>query len=410
MFGVDRTATAGAVLGVAILLAGTRILRRHPPAVPKPSGRSSRATLMSEPSVALARRTPPSSILLPNEKKLHALAVPGTRTAVAGDKHIRLVELRGWLRAVDSTCYRKDPAWYYLLEPDLAWSDAAGLRLSDILWVGNVAALGDQRQGAPPWQIESRPLIRIEFGGWDETKRRSSPPDDWRSRGLAGCSEVFFAFDPLRPDPAGPRLVPGRYIRVVGAFASDDPHSTKAAAGVWLVRNFGLAVDPVHVIHAAENAWSEGEEENRNNPARWTEIHPPDEIEPLPARKPTETVRGVAVRIPDGAFSQPAKPMEISLAPPGPRPAWAQGIRVMETILDVSLESAFERSVAACRLAAAGDRVRIRIDLGSVRADKFAAIFRVSWSSEGDSWLVVRPQVVRRPEKIRKASVDRLPA
>jgi len=387
-----------------MLLAGTLILGRHATASPKPGARSSRATVTPDPSAGaecvemreialagavwgatLACRTPPSSVFLPNEEKLHALAVPGSRTVRVGDKRVQLVELRGWLRAVDSTCYGNDPAWYYLLEPDLVWSDAAGLRLSDILRVGNVAALGDRRQGASPWQIESRPLIRIELGGWDETKRLSSPPHDWRVRGLAGCPDVFFAFDPLRPVPAGPRLVPGRYIRVVGSLVSDAPHATKAAAGVWLVRNLGLAVDPEHVIYAAENAWSEGGEENRDNPARWTEIHPPDRIEPLPAREPAETVRGVAVRIPAGTFSQPPKPMEISLEPPGPRPVWARGIRVIETILDVSLESAFERSLTVCRLAAAGDMVRIRIDLGSVKADKFAAIFRVSWSSEGAS-------------------------
>jgi hypothetical protein len=196
------------------------------------------------------------------------------------------VELRGWLRAVDPVCKASDPAWYYLLEPDLAWSEASGLRPSDILRVGNIVGLGDSRSGTSPWQIESRPLIRIEFGGWDEAKLRIPPPDDWRSRGSAGCPGVFFAFDPLRPVPGGPMLEAGRYVRVVGSLVSDAPHGTKATAGVWLVRNLGIALDPQHVIHAAESAWSEGGEESPDNPARWTEIHPPDLIEPLPDRAP----------------------------------------------------------------------------------------------------------------------------
>lgn len=354
-------------------------------------------------------RTLPSSVFLPNEEKLHALDVPGTRAVRLGDNRVQLVELRGWLRAVDPVCKKSDPAWYYLLEPDLAWSDASGIRESDILRVGNVAALGDLRQGNSPSQIESRPLIRIEFGGWDERKLRSSPPDDWRYRGAAGCPQVFFAFDPLRPVSGGPRLVPGRYIRVVGSLVSDAPHATKATAGVWLVRNFNLAVDPELVVRAAEKTWSKGGEEDPDNPARWTEIHPPDLIETLPAREPTETVRGVAVSTPDGAFARVARPMEISLAPPGPRPVSARGVRVLETILDASLESAFERSLAACHVAQAGDRVRIRIDLEFAGANRFAAIFRVSWSSAGDSWSVVRPSAVRQRVMKKGETEDRDP-
>ncbi len=344
-----------------------------------------------------ALRTPPSSVFLPNEEKLHALAVPGTRAVRVGDKVIQLVELRGWLRFIDSACKASDPAWYYLLEPDLAWSDTVGLRPSDILRVGNIAGLGDRRGGTSPWQIESRPLIRIEFGGWDEQKLRGSPPEDWRARGAFGCPNVSFAFDPLHPVPGGPRLAPGQYIRVVGSLVTDAPHATKATAGVWLVRNFGLAVDPEHVIHACESAWSEGGEENPGNPARWTEIHPPDLIKPLPAQEPSEAVIGVAISGPDAALSGPAEPMEFSLAPPGPRPAWARGIRVVETILHACRESAFARCLAACHLAEYKNLISVRIDPESASADRFAAIFRVSWSPEADSWLVERPANARDP-------------
>jgi len=334
---------------------------------------------------------PPSSVFLPNEEKLYPLEVPGTRTVNVADTHVQLVELRGWLRAVDRVCKASDPAWYYLLEADLSWSDAAGLRASDLLRVGNIAALGDLRQGPSPWQIESRPLIRIEFGGWDARKLRNPPPDDWQSRGAAGCPNVFFAFDPLRPAPGGPRLVPGAYVRVVGSLVSDAPHGTKAAGGVWLVRNLGLALAPEHVIHASENVWSDGGEENPDNPARWTEVHPADRIDPLPPRPQAETVRGVTVRRPSGLFSPTAKPMDLSLSPPGPRPTWARGIKVTETILDAARDSAFERSLASCRVTDAKEAVRVHIDL-KPGAEAFASIFRVSWSPKGYSWSVVRPR------------------
>jgi hypothetical protein len=350
-----------------------------PPAWPPPAGTS-------------ASTVSPSSVFVPNEEKLYALDVPGTRLEAVGDQNIRLAELRGWLRGVDPVCKGSDPAWYYLLEPDLAWAEAAGLRPSDILRVGNIAALGDLRLRNSPSQIESRPLVRIEFGGWDESKLGSPAPPDWRFRGFAGCPNVFFAFDPLRPVPNGPTLAPGLYVRVVGSLVSDAPHGTKATAGVWLVRNFGLAFAPEHVIHAAERAWSEGGEENPDNPARWTEIHPPDLIEPLPAPPLEETVRGVTVRRAGEILSRFGKPMGLSMAPPAPRPVWARGIKVRETILDADLDGSFARSVSACRVDSSRDAARIHIDLESAGADQFAAIFRVSWSAEGNSWSVVRPR------------------
>jgi hypothetical protein len=192
-------------------------------------------------------------------------------------------------------------------------------------------------------------------------------------------------------------LEPGRYVRVVGSLVSDAPHATKATAGVWLVRNLGMALDPQHVIHAAESSWSEGGEESPDNPARWTEIHPPDLIEPLPDRAPEETVRGVTVHPPEGAFSRSSAPMDLTLAPPGPRPVWARGIAVRETILDAPLESSFQRSLAACRLEEARDGVRIHVDLKSSGAEKFAAIFRVAWSSDGNSWRIVKPWALSSP-------------
>jgi hypothetical protein len=341
----------------------------------------------------------PSSVFTPNQEKLYALDVPGTRAEAVGDDHIQLTELRGWLRSVDPVCKGSDPAWYYLLEPDLAWAEAAGLRPSDILRVGNIAALGDLRLRSSPSQIESRPLVRIEFGGWDESKLGSPAPADWRFRGFAGCPSVFFAFDPIRPVPKGPTLAPGLYVRVVGSLVSDAPHGTKATAGVWLVRNFGLAVAPEHVIHAAERAWSEGGEDNPDNPARWTEIHPPDLIEALPARQSEETVRGVAVRRPDGILSRTAKPMDLSMTPPAPRPVWARGIAVRETILDAALEASFTRSLSACRVAFSEGAARIHIDLESAGSEQFAAIFRAAWSAQGNSWSIVRPRP--RPPSLR---------
>jgi hypothetical protein len=334
-------------------------------------------------------RTPPSSVFVPNAEKLYPLAVRGTREVQAGGKEIRIVEIRGWLRAVDPTCYAKDPAWYYLLEPDPSWMDSVGMSLADMLKVGNITGLIDQPGEQSIYEIVGVPLIRIEFGGWDPRKRNGPPPRDWSYRGAAGCPDVSFSFDPIRPIPSGLRLEPGRYVRVVGSLVSDAPHGTKAAVGVWLVQHLGIALDSEYRVDAAQSLWSEGEETNPANPARWTEIHPPDEIEPLPDRKPSETIRGVAICVHNGTFRK-AEPLALALSPPGPRPTWARGVRVTELVIAMSPNVVFARAVAASRVTVDHDLVRIRIDPQSAGLATFAAIYRVSWNPGGPVWTVVK--------------------
>jgi hypothetical protein len=334
-------------------------------------------------------RTPPSSVFVPNGEKLYPLAVPGTREVHAHGQTIRIVEMRGWLRAVDPTCYAKDPAWYYLLEPDPSWMDTVGMSLGDMTKVGNITGLIDQPEEQSVYRIVGRPLVRIELGGWDPSKHNGSPPSGWNYHGAAGCPDVSFSFDPLRPIPSGPPLTPGRYVRVVGSLVSDAPHGTKATVGVWLVRHFGIVLDTEFRVDAAQNMWSKGAEENPNNPARWTEIHPPDEIEPLPDPMPSETVRGVAICVHDGIFRK-AEPLALALSPPGPRPAWAHGVRVTELVISMSPNVAFGRAVMASRVIADHDLVRIWIDPQSVGLTKFAAVYRVSWNPGGHVWTVLK--------------------
>jgi hypothetical protein len=340
----------------------------------------------------LLSQTLPSSVFLSEGRKLQPLAVTGAHSMSVRGRVLQIVELRGWLRAVDATCYSHDPAWYYLLEPDLAWTDSAGISMADIFRVGNIAALGDRRQETSANEVVSRPLIRIEFGGWDARRRNQPPPNDWRYAGAPGCPDVHFAFDPLRPVPSGPPLVPGRYVRVVGSFVSDVPHATMAHVGVWLYRYLGIALKPEHRVYAVQNSWSNGREEDPANPARWTEIHPPDRIEPLPDGATTETVRGVAIRVPDGILRDSARPLNLTLSPPAARPVEARGIRVAERVLAVSAKSDFDRAVAASQLWTDGERVHLRIDPQAAGLESFAAIYRVSWSRDGNSWTVLRPR------------------
>jgi hypothetical protein len=142
-------------------------------------------------------------------------------------------------------------------------------------------------------------------------------------------------------------------------------------------------------VDAAQSLWSEGEETNPANPARWTEIHPPDEIEPLLDRNPSETIRGVAIRVNNGIFRK-AEPLALALSPPNPRPTWARGVRVTEFVIAMSPSVVFARAVAASRVTVDNDLVRIRIDPQSAGLATFAAIYRVSWNPGGPIWTVVK--------------------
>jgi hypothetical protein len=341
----------------------------------------------------------PSSVIVPDGKKLHSLAVPGSHQVLRRGQATHLVEVRGWLRAVDPSCKAKDPAWYYLLEPDPEWADSVGISLADILRVGNITGLERQTEGGSVYQIVAPPLIRMEFGGWDSRKRDAPPPPSWRFQGAAGCPDVFFAFDPLRPVPSGPRLRPGSYVRVVGSIVTDAPHAGEAVLGAWLVQNFGIALTLGHLVDAAQDLWSEGGEENPLNPGRWTEIHPPDQIEPLSNRDPTETVRGVAICVRDGMFPKATEPLTLTLSPPGARPSWARGARVVEVILANFPKVAFSRSVAITRVRIDRDAAHIRVDPRSEGVTKFAAIYRISWSPGGPSWIVRKPRDLRHSSR-----------
>ena len=327
--------------------------------------------------------------MIPDNDKLFPLAIPGTREVTGSGRRVRIAELRGWLRSVPSTCDAKDGTWYYLLEVDPGWADSVGLSLADILTVGNISGLVNYPASDPPGIVVGLPLVRIEIVGWSVRRldRRAEPPG-WILASGGECAGYRYAFDPLPLAPSGSKLKVGSYVRVVGSIVSDSPHATKAAVGAWIVRTFGVAVAPEHRIYAAQSIWSEGGENDPRNPARWTEIHPADSIELLPNRSPTESGVGIAVALAPHFFTMEDSGSTLWVSPPGPRPAWATGVRVVEVPLAESPREASDRGISSTRLFAEGSKTRIHIDLRAARLNRFAAIFRASWTDCGSSWTV----------------------
>ena len=320
-------------------------------------------------------------MILPNHDKLFPL--PLSRPGQTPAPHpILVMEMRGWIRYVAPICEAKDPGWYYALEPDPEWLDEKGIKLEELLRVGNLTGLGDERDQRSVRAVAARPLIRIEFGGWDLRRKPRRPPAGWRYMGAPGCPDVVWAFNPTNPVKGQPALVPGQYVRIVGALVMDMPHATKAVVGVWLLRHMGFSLGSNYMVYGTQNFWSQGGEHNPSNPARWTEIHPPDSIEVLPAKPMLETLRGIAVGVEPGFFFPRAQTFEFRIAPPGPRPSPEATIEVREVVLSRSggAEST-EGRVSAISTDAAEARVAIHLRSG-VRGQgpaRFAALYRVFW-------------------------------
>jgi len=93
---------------------------------------------------------------------------------------------------------------------------------------------------------------------------------------------------------------------VIGALVTDDPHwDTSPGRKAWGDRI---------------TKWGFQPKEHPYNPARWTEIHPPDHVHVLPPQERDETVRCVAmVARADLSFSETRK-LDLKIKPPGDRP------------------------------------------------------------------------------------------
>lgn len=359
------------------------------------------------PEVRLASGSPtPGSLVWPPDNNIKLFArstLPGTVRVKSRGHEIRIIELRGWLREVDSYC-NDDPGnhddWHYQLEVDPAWTDALGIDLTQLFTVGDVLSMGIQEDPySSPYAAFSLPVISMELNGWVPEKRPSEQrPSDWVMQ-RAECvtpakAHTYWPFDPLAAsgpfDPNRANLNErGPYIRVVGSVVTDQPHMSERAFSTFLIRYLNVSAPPsfsdLGTMNAVKQIWGGGNEADPNHPARWTEIHPPDLIEVLPPKGATETVRGVAVLARNGLVVGDRQTLDFEMAPPPPQPPGKQAaVRELvgpETNFHTIVEG--NASLTGANLQIAGGRiyghVTVQGQAGWGAPGKFMAIYRAFW-------------------------------
>jgi hypothetical protein len=351
----------------------------------------------------------------------HRLEIPGTRRNAQG---AQIIELRGWLRQECDDCIRIHPNrsehpdpndFRFELEIDPAWTDEKGINLHDLMRVGTILM---HNTSGNPFAAVSRPLIHIEIMAWRprQSLGKFIDPGDYLRTDIPDPGWTFRDTDKPNPDSwrheNDPRIIPDPNTTWPWnpLYASNDPtrmlkhvpphEETDGNKGDYVLVEGALITDDVHwTANGSENddtgegasrAWGDhilrfglNPKENKYNPSRWTEIHPPDRVEVLPYKPPRETVRCVAV------IARPKLPAEettlnIQIPPPAPRP---DPRATLECLQIVGPETKWDTVITRPIISKAGDTVHV---FATVRGEKgslispdiygqFKAVYRVFW-------------------------------
>jgi len=357
--------------------------------------------------------TPSSVVWPPNPPERWARNdVPG----ISLPNGSRLVELRGWLVGVDNVANATDPDWHLQLEPDPNWLDQIGVDWATFFKVGDILNMG-RSVVSDPQDYQARaatPTIHIEVNGWDPTKHTGAQPRDWQLLGkqLEPGGAIDNVIWPYAPTTDGgqlgaAQLQPGQYVRVYGSILTDIPHAHGQGMGAseWFQQTFGIGTNSASYGQAALAWIGGGIELDETDPARLTEIHPPDIIEVLPGPQRSEAVYGITV-IARSALISPSvavKEITVDLRPPGDRPAHTKcAIREFvgpETRYTSIIEGNANHSGAAITLFEDRATVHVKVqgDAFQGSSGRFKAVYRLSWTADPNSYrlhVTVEPQVI----------------
>jgi hypothetical protein len=257
--------------------------------------------------------TPGSFVYAPGSFTYKPLAVNGSHSNSRGSQ---IVELRGWIAKLSDSANGDDPDdWHYVLEPDARWMDSVGMDLQQLMRVGTILI----RHSGAQWEAVSDASVPVELNSWGTSQmgRWGNVPPlrpfGWSIRDATKSS--VWPFDPSKPSTAAIGI--GAYVRMVGSLITDDPHWGCDFPGCWCDGPFWCATDFVN----AARMWGKGfAADDPRNPARWTEMHPPDTIQVLPPKQRVETLRAVALGVDDGFFTN-TEAVDFFIYPPSSRPS-----------------------------------------------------------------------------------------
>jgi hypothetical protein len=276
--------------------------------------------------VSAQQQTPPSSVYYDRHSHTslihglpYALDIAGTHQNEWG---AQIIELRGWIRIpkeIPLSCFQtrdapeycinlhdNPPDFTYGLELDPVWMQQQGIDINQVVRVGSLL---DQTRDQD-YSTSAGAIIKVELMSWHFDQKlpgrerefgggRDVPqPSGWNFVvPTQKYGDTFWPWDPRYPSDEDPRTNPNAvplghypdgtkrpdsdldYVRIVGSLVIDYPHNVTWKYPFPHIPNAHM--DP-------------------NNPARWTEIHPPDLIERIePPKDPNgmvhkETVRCVA--------------------------------------------------------------------------------------------------------------------
>ncbi|MDP9903295.1 hypothetical protein [Arthrobacter bambusae] len=214
----------------------------------------------------------------------------------------QIVELRGWIHVGGPNLH--DPDFSYGFTPDPEWLDYLGVDLATFVKVGDIC--NGYMGGGDAHACQNDFHIKLEVNGWPLAQPRGpAVPDDWQE--YPWSPGIKWPFDPAAP--TGGSLPDQCYVRISGSLVTDTPHNNHYASPDYQ--------DAMTIWQGIEAMTSARE------PGRWTEMHPPDIIEPLdPPKTPTVRLVGIAVVARSFALNplDTYKEYTTDLAPLGQRP------------------------------------------------------------------------------------------
>ena len=334
--------------------------------------------------------SPPDGLFPNGPVKYQPLNIPGTISYPLGSGNLAIIDAYGWLTGDSHQC-NGDPDWEYELEID---PERSPVDLNALYRVGSIVSMGYQASSSSSYrQLLVTPRVHVEVRGWNRCPAIDVAQYGWTAQHNCG----LLPFDPeVAPDGAR------RYVHITGALITDEPH-------VGGKDNPG-ALPNAHDWDDVKRMWSgcgwtcPGGGTHAgwavDNPARWTEIHSPDLIEPAaePSQR-TVTVRAVVLSADHGLFSGmteridadmfpcPDDPTRPCPAPPGMTAAvkeYVDGVTNFRTITDGDCDAG---GCKGARLTLFPDHVHVVAQVHGEGGDgapgKLKALYRVLWCACG---------------------------